>query len=230
MNIHTAVYTNGEIRGQLIPMNEAPVVVCPDPVTLECGSTNTATAVFTDPEGDALAVLWTLNGVAVQTNMLPARAPGLSATASLTETWPVGTSVVGVVANDIAGNTVSCSTLITVVDTNPPVVVSARAEPNELWPPNHKLVNVVVIARVTDTCAATTWKILSVRSNQSFGSGKQDWVITGDHTLQLRAERYAKPRRIYSITLKAMDAAGNVSATKVVTVTVPHSQGNGKGF
>ena len=169
-------------------MNEAPVVVCPDPATVECGSTTTAFALFSDPEGDALAVVWTLNGVAVQTNMLPARGAGLPAMASLTETWPLGTNVVGVTVTDIAGNTVSCSTLITVVDTTPPVILSARAEPDELWPPNHKLVDVVVHARVTDTCTATTWKIVSVSSNQPADS-QPDWVITGDRTLQLRAER-----------------------------------------
>lgn len=231
LNIHTTQYPGGEIRGQLIPMNEAPVVVCSAPETVDCGATATAVALVSDPEGDPLVVVWTLNGMAVQTNTLPARGAGLPAMASLIENLPLGTNVVGVAVTDIAGNTVSCSTVITVVDTTPPVIVSASADPNELWPPNHKMVNVVVHARVTDNCSATTWKIVSVRSNQSQngrgdGNTEPDWVIAGDHTLQLRAERAGgQGERVYSITLKATDAAGNVSAPKVVTVTVPHSQG-----
>ena len=234
LNIHTVRFPGGEIRGQLIPMNEAPVLACPAPVRVECGTTTTAVALVSDPEGDALAVVWTLNGVAVQTNNLPAREPGLPAMASLTETWPWGTNVLGVAVTDPAGNTVSCSTLITVLDTRPPVIVSASANPDELWPPNHKLVDVVVRARVADTCTATTWKIVSVRSNEPVngrgdGNTAPDWIITGDHTLKLRAERAGnKSDRVYLITIKATDAAGNVSAPKVVTVTVPKSQGKDK--
>jgi hypothetical protein len=55
-----------------------------------------------------------------------------------------------------------------------------------------------------------------------------DWVITGDHCLQLRAERSGKGcGRVYTITVQATDCAGNVSAPKTLTVKVPHSQ-NGK--
>lgn len=235
LNIHTTQFPGGEIRGQLIPINEAPVVVCSAPETVDCGATATAVALVSDPEGDPLVVVWTLNGMAVQTNTLPARGAGRPAMASLTANFPLGTNMVGVAVTDIAGNTVSCSTVITVVDTTPPVIVSASADPNELWPPNHRMVNVAVHARVTDNCSATTWKIVSVRSNQPTnrrGDGKTepDWVITGDHTLQLRAERAGgQGERVYSITLKATDAARNVSAPKVVTVTVPQNQGKNQG-
>jgi hypothetical protein len=55
-----------------------------------------------------------------------------------------------------------------------------------------------------------------------------DWVITGDHCLQLRAERSGNGcGRIYTITVQATDCAGNISAPKTLTVKVPHSQ-NGK--
>jgi hypothetical protein len=235
LNIHTTQFPGGEIRGQLIPINEAPVVVCPEPATVDCGTPATAVALVSDPEGDALAVVWTLNGVAVETNTLPARGPGLPAMASFSQTLPVGTNVVDVAVTDTAGNTSLCSTLITVEDTTPPVIAVASANPDELWPPNHKLVDVVVRARVMDNCSDTTWKIVGVRSNQpkngrGDGNTQPDWVITGNHTLKLRAERAGgQGARVYSIILKATDAAGNISAPKVVTVTVPQSQGHDKG-
>ncbi|HEY5912246.1 MAG TPA: CHRD domain-containing protein [Verrucomicrobiae bacterium] len=230
-NIHTVAYPGGEIRGQLIPVNEAPAVVCPGPAELECGEPATLFALFTDPEGDPLSVVWSVNGVAVQTNSLPARGAGLPAMDTLTQRLPLGTNVLGVAVTDIAGNTASCSSLIVVVDTTPPVIVASSAQPATLWPPNHKMVAVTVRARVEDACSATTWKIIRVRSNEPVdghgdGHTDPDWMITGDHTLKLRAERSGpSDGRVYSIVLQAKDAAGNVSATKVVTVTVPKSQG-----
>lgn len=48
-----------------------------------------------------------------------------------------------------------------------------------------------------------------------------DWVVTGDLTLNLRAERTNKrTSRTYTITITCTDAAGNGS-TRAVTVTVP---------
>ncbi len=123
---------------------------------------------------------------------------------------------------------------MTVVDTIPPVIVSAAASPSVLWPPNHKLVAVSVRAQVTDSCSATTWKIISVSSNEAvdaLGDGRTapDWLITGDHTLKLRAEPSGSGSgRIYYITLQGIDTSGNFSASRQVTVTVPKSQGKNK--
>jgi hypothetical protein len=64
-------------------------------------------------------------------------------------------------------------------------------------------------------------QIASVASNEPLDG--QDWVITGDLTLKLRAERSNKGAgRIYTITIVCTDAAGN-SSTKAVAVTVPRS-------
>ena len=93
------------------------------------------------------------------------------------------------------------------------------------------MVPITVSAVVTDTCSATTWKILSVSSKQSPTAKPSkksvDWQVTGDHTVSLRAERAGNSStgRIYTITLQAKDTSGNLSATKTVTVTVPHDQG-----
>jgi len=230
LNVHTAAYPGGEIRGQLVPVNEAPVVVCPASEVLECGSEpTTLVALFSDPEGDPLSVLWSINGMPVATNSLPARAPGLPTMDMTTQQLPLGTNVVEVMAVDAAGNMVSCSTLIPVLDSQPPVITAAAAQPDVLWPPNHKLVPVTVRAVVTDACSTARWKIVRVSSNERIngrgdGNTSPDWVITGDHTVSLRAERAGGGNgRVYSIVLRAWDAAGNVSATKVVRVTVPKS-------
>lgn len=57
------------------------------------------------------------------------------------------------------------------------------------------------------------------------GDTPPDWVITGPLTVDLRAERSGKGSgRVYTITVECSDASGN-TATKTVTVTVPHDQG-----
>ena len=120
-----------------------------------------------------------------------------------------------------------------VVDTIPPIVTSTKATPNVLWPPNHKMVAIAVDAAVADICGGTTWKITSITSSEpvnSVGDGNTspDWEITGVHTANLRAERSGVTGpRLYTITVQATDEAGNVSQTKNVIVTVPHSK-NGK--
>lgn len=115
-------------------------------------------------------------------------------------------------------------------DTTPPVITSLTPSTATLWPPNHKLVPIALTASATDAVGVTSLKIISVTSNEpdnGLGDGDtaNDIAITGDLTLNLRAERSGKGNgRIYTITVEAKDAAGNAS-TKTVTVSVPKSQG-----
>ena len=144
---------------------------------------------------------------------------------------PLGTNLITVAVADSAGYTATCGTTVTVVDTTPPVIVAASASPNMLWPPNHKMVTVTVNAVVTDNCGPAPWKIISVQSNEPVnglgdGNTSRDWKISGDHTVVLRAERSGTGSgRIYTLTLQAKDASGNLSTPAAVTVTVPKSQG-----
>jgi hypothetical protein len=171
-------------------------------------------------------VTWSVNGTVVQTNTVPAGAAPSGAVVSFTGEFPLGTNVIVVTATDSGTNTTSCASTITVADTNPPMIISASASPKTLWSPNHKMIPVTVTARVEDGCSSTSWKITSVTSNESFngqgdGNTPIDWKITGDHTVQLRAERSGKGSgRVYSITIVARDASGN-TAQSVVNVSVP---------
>jgi hypothetical protein len=113
--------------------------------------------------------------------------------------------------------------------TNGPVIVSASASPNRLFPPNHKFVPVTV--SVTTQGNAVSCKITSVSSNQPIngrgdGNTSPDWIITGDLTVLIRAERAGniKTDRIYTITVVCTDTFGN-TATTTVHVTVPHDNG-----
>ncbi len=229
LNIGTATNSEGEIRGQLIPLG--PTISCPEPSTVECGTPAVVSVQAGSPVGNAMAVVWSLNGVTVQTNQVPAGSAPTSANAVFSAELPLGTNLIQVAVTDAAGLSASCGTTVTVVDTTPPVIHSANATPNSLWPPNHKMVTVTIRAVVTDNCGRTTWKIIKVQSNEPVngrgdGNTSPDWQILGNHAVSLRAERSGTGSgRIYTITVQAKDEAGNLSAPVTVTVKVPKSMG-----
>ena len=234
INIHTVTNGGGEIRGQLIAVtNHAPTITCPAAAELECTGSNGATATVTvnvaDQDGDALEVIWKINGTAVQTNRVAASTPTTQAAVTLDAAFAFGESEISVAVYDGVGSA-SCTTKVTVRDTTPPTVESVKASPNALWPPNHQMVPVRVEVKATDACGDVSSKIVSVTSNEpdnglGDGNTSPDWKITGDLTVDVRAERSGPGKgRIYTIKVEISDEAGN-SVTRNVTVLVPHDSG-----
>lgn len=227
LDIHTASNTNGELRAQLVRANSAPEIDVEEELTVECGKSVTLTAGISDFDGDAVGVVWSVNGEEVKTTNLPADAtPPTNLPVTLTTQFHEGSNIVTVTATDSEGEETTAEIIVTAEDTLPPKIVSLTANPKVLWPPNHKMVNVRVNAEVTDLCdESPKWKIVSVKSDQS--GGDADIKITGNHTVSLRAEREGKDKdgRTYTIKVVATDDAGNKSEPKTVTVKVPHDQG-----
>jgi hypothetical protein len=122
---------------------------------------------------------------------------------------------------------------LTVVNVNaPPDCTLAKPEHEDLWPPNHRYVDVAV-AGVTDVDGdPVTTTIVSVFQDEptdSSGDGNTcpDALGTGTSTAQVRAERSGhEDGRVYHIRFQAEDGRG-ASCTGVVTVCVPHDQGHG---
>jgi hypothetical protein len=191
---------------------QPPNISCPSPV-IEC----------TGPNGTVVSFSPTVSD----------NCPGVtdSCTPPSGSVFPLGTTPFQCVATDSSGNTNLCNSVVKVVDTTPPVISSVSASPNVLWPPNHKMTPVTVAISASDVCSPTvTCKITSVTSNEPVnapGSGNTapDWQITGDRSVNLRAERSGSGNgRVYTLTVQCTDSAGN-SSTKAVTVSVPHDQG-----
>ena len=240
LDIPTALNPDGEIRAQLIvatnavPTNTAPTLECPAPVTLDCGSSNSGpvdlVARVSDAEGDGLTVIWTVDGMELQTNSVPAGPPGATNDVHFIAQFGSGTHPVDLWVSDGQAPPVTCSTTVTVEDTTPPEIESITATPNVLWPPNHSFVRVRVNVVATDACGPVTSRIVSITSNEpengvGDGNTARDWKIVGDLKARLRAERSGKGNgRVYTIEVQATDDAGN-SSTGYVTVTVPHSRG-----
>lgn len=229
INIHTATNQSGEIRGQLIPLlNTTPEVVCPEPVTAECETVTTLTLQVSDADDDALTLVWTVNGVPMQTNEIAGGATSTPVSQSFDAIYQLGTNEVTFTVTDTSGESAECSTTVVMVDTKPPVITNLKTDKAYLWPPNHKMVPVKLSAKVTDLCGSATWKITSITSNQpdnglGDGNTSDDWKITGNHTALLRAERSGKNgTREYTLHVTATDESGNESEPASVTVYVPH--------
>lgn len=114
------------------------------------------------------------------------------------------------------------------------VLYEFSADPNVLWPPNHKMRAVTVSVDASDVCSGVSCKIISVSSDEDEngkgdGNTSPDYEITGDLTVDLRAERSGLgDGRVYTITVECTDGSGN-SSESTVTVSVPHDQGGDNG-
>jgi len=133
---------------------------------------------------------------------------------------PAGTHLITLTVRDPRGGSSSDTLMVTVADATPPSIESATATPSVLSPAKRQLVPVSVSLSASDTCGGpVSCHITAVTSNEPLSG--DDWIITGDLTLKLRAERSNKRgSRIYTITVVCTDPAGN-STTRTVTVTVP---------
>ena len=149
--------------------------------------------------------------------------------ASLTATLTLGTHTLTLNATDDSGNTGTDTVMVDVVDTTPPEI-NILVNPDIMWPPNHKYVDVETVVTVHDAVdTSPTLTLVSVTSNEpdnvkGDGNTTNDIEILSDTMFRLRAERSGKGQgRIYTITYGAEDASGNYAEASI-TITVPHNQ------
>jgi hypothetical protein len=145
--------------------------------------------------------------------------------------FPKGTNLVTCTATDPSTNVTVKTFPVIVNDIEPPAIQSVTPSQNSLWPPNHNMIPITVSVVATDNCAIESEKIVSVTSNESVnargdGNTSPDWTVTGDLTLELRAERSGTgDGRVYTITVEVTDTSENKSQ-KAATVTVPKGNGH----
>ena len=140
-----------------------------------------------------------------------------------------GSTTITYFATDNAGNVEQAKTLTVKIDKTPPVISGMPAAGCTVWPPNHKLVRVAVVA-ASDALSGLAPGSFTVTgtSNEPIDPSDPAIVITpngsGGFVVQLQADRLGTGNgRVYALTAAASDLAGN-TATVTVACTVPHDQ------
>ncbi len=122
---------------------------------------------------------------------------------------------------------------MSVCDEIAPSFDTLTVNPDVLWPPNHKYVDIEATVTVNDNLDPNSViRLLSVTSNEPDNAegpadgNTTDDIIIDDYHFQLRAERSDNGTgRTYTITYVVTDACGN-STTQSATVTVPLQLGD----
>ena len=202
-----------DISDQAFVINQQPKITCPAGITVN-----------NDPDQCGAVVNFAPTVIDDQGSVTVACAPPSGSF------FGKGTTHVVCTVTDPYGAQDTCGFDVTVTDAQVPTINDLLATPSVLSPPNHKMVPVTISVTVTDNCDAhvlESCRIISVTSNEPIsgtgdGDSAPDWEITGNLTLNLRAERAGSGTgRIYTITVQCTDSAGN-SASGSTSVTVPH--------
>ena len=202
----SASNANGTANATLtLDIAKATATVTLDNLTQSHDGTPRAVSVTTDPAG--LNVIVTYDGVTTPPTLVGSYA---------------------VVATVVDANYVGTATgTLTIIDTTPPAIDSVTASDTSLFPANHRMVKVKLSAATSDDVGVVSTKVISIACNEpanGTGDGNTaiDYAITGDMTVELRAERAGNENdRVYTITIEARDATGNAS-TATVDVKVAH--------
>jgi hypothetical protein len=177
-----------------------------------------------DPDGDPLSFAWTqIGSPIVLLNGANTASPSFT-TPLVNGAVPLTFRLVvsdGFLASDPAD-------VVVTVNNGPPLCGLGRAVPATIWPPNHKMIP-VLIADVTDpddgsvTIGVTGVTQDEPTSGLDDGDTAPDTVITAGQAL-VRAERSSTGNgRVYRIHFSASDSQGG-SCIGSVAVGVPHSK------
>lgn len=223
----------GSCQGAVVVINTPPTITCPGPLTFQgCnisgGQEVTLTVHVADANGDALTVTWQVDGVTVETDIVPSGGATTSADVTLVHVLTLGSHVVTVTVSD-GRATASCQTTVSVVDSTAPTLTCSAAR-GMLWPPNHELVNVGFTSRAADACDASIVPAVQVFADEDdeeqTGDGRHspDAKTIASGSLRLRSERKGNADgRVYLMLTQGTDDSGN-TGHQCCAVTVPHSQ------
>ena len=193
-----------------------------------------AVATFTDanssaPVSDFTASINWGDATAASTGTVTGSAGSYTVTGGHTYA-AAGSYTVHVSIADDGGSTASPSTTIVVTipttGNSAPVCTGVTANPNRLWPPNHKF-QLVTLSGATDPDGDTlTYDITGVQQDEPvLGPDKTEPDAKPGptaNTVKLRAERKGKGHgRLYFIAVTVSDGHGN-SCNATVVVAVPH--------
>jgi hypothetical protein len=146
----------------------------------------------------------------------------------------LGVHIIILQVDDGINQTQSKEVTVDIIDTTAPTI-APTSNKTILWPPNHKMVSIVIEANASDNSGGPVKLSAVVSSNEPITGAcdedlSPDWtppVIDQDSGViyfQLRAERSdSGDKRIYTTAITATDEANN-STTVNVEIIVPHDR------
>lgn len=207
-----------------------PSCTAPEPLSVECGGP--AGAARSDADVAAWLGQATATGGCGEVAMAN-DAPELFAASCTDDPIP---TVVTFTATDADGNTATCTSSVTVLDTTAPSVTLEQTAAC-LWPPSHEMAGVasILVSDVCDPNAGATGVAVSSdeRTSSERGAGgpkkcPDAWVADG--VIRLRAERAgpsgADNGRVYgAVRAFASDRCGNAAEAALPVGTAPGCPG-----
>jgi hypothetical protein len=144
--------------------------------------------------------------------------------------FPIGTTYNTFLITDANGSVTTCSFMVYVYNTEPPIITNLKEDWEPLWPPNHEMVNVFLDYGVENVCGQVYTEIYIYSNEPEDGTGdgdtSPDWEIVDEHNILLRAERSATGTgREYYIYIIVRDENWNYNWRQII-IKVPHDSGN----
>jgi hypothetical protein len=189
-----------------------------------------------DFDGDTINCEWLEEGDTLFSGQIQTTLGGgpVSLPEHTTSNFSLGDHTITLTVNDGVNSPVSVDITVEIIDTTLPTLVPI---PNKsiLWPPNHKMVDIMIEANASDNSGGPVTLSATVSSNESqdgLGDGdtSPDWtepVIDQENgiiDLQLRSERSGSgDGRVYTIRITATDESNN-SSQALVEIIVPHDK------
>jgi hypothetical protein len=226
-----------EVRGTTVPQgpqeytlitpedaaqNRPPVADICDDAEAECAGAVSEVALdgtcSSDPDADVLTYQWS----SATCSFVDDTAPMPKALC------PLGVHTVSLVVTDAHGAmSAPDEATVSVVDTTPPVVACAPGL-DTLWPPEHDLIDVGLVATAEDACFGPLAVTIDVTSDEDDlerrSSGRHSPDAKQDPDLRLRSERAGRQDgRVYLIRGTAVDDVG-LSGHDCCTVSVTRDQ------
>jgi len=216
----------------LIIENSPPVIMPMEEKTCEAGSLVIMSTHISDYDGDSLSYCWLEEGTALASGSVRTEKGGNPVRlATPISNLTLGAHTVKLQVSDGINPPVSDSIAVTITDTTPPRL-SPVANQTHLWPPDHRMVRVLIQTNVSDNSGLPVRLSTSVASNEpETGLGEwdvgPDWNVVaidpvqGTIALDLRSERSERGSgRKYTVVITATEQAGNV-ATANAEIQVP---------
>jgi len=213
--------------------NSPPVVIPMVEAIYEIGHPIVIGARISDYDGDPLNYCWLENGMVLASGSVQTSKGGnLVYLKTMMNDLTLGVHTVKFQVSDGINPPVTHCIPVTIADTTPPKIAPV-ADQTYLWPPDHRMVRILIQTNVSDNSGLPVTLAAFVSSNEpETGLGEwdvgPDWNVVaidpvqGTIALDLRSERSEHGSgRKYTVTIMAADQSGNV-ATANTEILVPH--------